>query len=163
MRAVVKALSTDRRFAGRVDIDRLALVGHSLGGYTVLGLGGAWPSWRLDGVRAILALTPYALPFQRNEGLRKIAAPVMYHAGTLDPVFTLPLHTSGYAQTPAPKYLVEFATAAHMTWTDFGFYERASIVDYAIAFFDHYVREAPAGPALASKLPGVFRFARDVR
>ena len=29
----------------RIDWSRLALAGHSLGGYTVLGLAGAWPQW----------------------------------------------------------------------------------------------------------------------
>ena len=32
------------------------LAGHSLGGYTVLALAGAWPSWKLANVRAVLAL-----------------------------------------------------------------------------------------------------------
>ena len=134
------ALPDDARFRERVDTSRLALVGHSLGGYTVLGLGGAWPSWKLDGVRAILALTPYSLPFQRSEGLRKLRAPVMYQAGTLDQVFTLPLNVSGYDQSPAPKYFVEFATAAHLAWTDLWVGGHDEIVDYTLAFFDHYVK-----------------------
>ena len=41
------------------DWKRCGLVGHSLGGYTLLGLGGAWPSWRFDGIKAVLALSPY--------------------------------------------------------------------------------------------------------
>lgn len=41
----------------------MGLAGHSLGGYTVLGVGGGWPSWRLSGLKAILAMAPYALPF----------------------------------------------------------------------------------------------------
>ena len=158
IRRVVAALDVDPRFRHRVDSSRLALAGHSLGGYTVLGLGGAWPSWRLPGVRAILALSPYSLPFQRSEGLRKLAAPVMYQAGTLDPVFTLPLELSGYAQSPAPKYFVEFGTAAHLAWTDLGVYGQDAIVDYALAFIDHYVRDAPARAPLAQKLPGVIKF-----
>ena len=148
-----------RGSSGQVDVGRLALVGHSLGGYTVLGLGGAWPSWKLSGVRAILAFTPYSLPFQRSGGLRKLSAPVMYQAGTLDQVFTLPLNLSGYDQSPAPKYFVEFTTAAHLAWTDLWFGGHDEIVDYALAFFDHYVKGVPARPALRTKLPGVGKFA----
>lgn len=159
IRKVVAALPNDERFRGQVDIGRLALVGHSLGGYTVLGLGGAWPSWKLPGVRAILAFTPYALPFQRSEGLRKLSAPVMYQAGTLDQVFTLPLTLAGYDQSPAPKYFIEFTTAAHLTWTDLSFDGQDEIVDYALAFLDHYVKGAPARPVLHTKLPGVLKFA----
>ncbi len=51
IRTVVNALADDPRYQHVADLGRLALVGHSLGGYTVLGLGGAWPSWQLPGVR----------------------------------------------------------------------------------------------------------------
>jgi predicted dienelactone hydrolase len=158
IRKLVAALPRDKRFEGRVDMSRLALAGHSLGGYTVLGLGGAWPSWRLPGVRAILALTPYALPFQSTEGLRNLTAPVMYQTGRLDPVFTLPIELFGYEQSPAPKYFVEFSTAAHLAWTDMGLGDRDAIVGYALAFFDRHVKDAPAGTALTTQLPGVARF-----
>jgi len=155
VRRIVAALPHDARFRDHIDISRLALVGHSLGGYTVLGLGGAWPSWKLEGVRAILALTPYSLPFQRSEGLRKLGAPVMYQAGMLDQVFTLPLSISGYDQSPAPKYFVEFTAAAHLAWTDLWLGSHDAIIDYTLAFFDHHVRGAPASSTLRTKLPGV--------
>jgi predicted dienelactone hydrolase len=161
IRTVVGALPDDPRFRAMADLRRLALVGHSLGGYTVLGLGGAWPSWRLPGVRAIVALTPYSLPFQRSEGLRQISAPVMYQAGTLDPVFTVPLEQFGYAQTPTPKYLVEIAWANHMAWTDLGISDRDVIIGYAAAFLDYYVRDGPKSLALHDTLPGVSTFLRD--
>jgi len=162
IRAVVNALADDPRYQRIADPGRLALIGHSLGGYTVLGLGGAWPSWQLPGVRAIVALTPYSLPFQQSEGLRHIAAPIMYQAGTLDPIFTIPLEQFGYAQTPKPKYLVEIAWASHMAWTDVGgTSDRDAIVDYAIAFLDHYVKGTPESVALHDTLPGVSSFQRD--
>ena len=37
IRAIVDAIAHDSGLAARVDLDRLALVGHSLGGYTVVG------------------------------------------------------------------------------------------------------------------------------
>ena len=46
-----------------------ALVGHSLGGYTVLGVGGGWAHWKDPRVKAILALSPYAAPFINKETL----------------------------------------------------------------------------------------------
>jgi len=158
IRTVLQALPEDPRYRAIADPGRLALVGHSLGGYTVLGLGGAWPSWRLPGVRAIVALTPYSLPFQRSEGLSHISAPIMYQAGTLDPVFTVPLEEFGYAQTPEPKYLVKMAWANHMAWTDFGISGRDAIVNYAIAFLDRYVKGTLDTLTLLDGQPGVSTF-----
>lgn len=161
IRAVVDALPGDARYRDAADMGRLALAGHSLGGYTVLGLSGAWPSWRMPGIRAVVALTPYSLPFQRSDGLRRISVPTMYQVGTLDPVFTMPLEQFGYAQTPSPKYMVEISWANHMAWTDLGMAGRDAIVDYAIAFLDHHVRDEPEPAALQSALPGVSGYRRD--
>lgn len=164
IRRVVAALRHDPRFRQRTDPERLALVGHSLGGYTVLGLGGAWPSWRMPEVKAIVALSPYSLPFYRSDGLRRLKAPVMYQTGSWDMAFTLPLGAwgGGYGQSPSPKYLVEIEGAAHLAWTDIGVSGRDAIVGHAIAFLDHYVKGAPAGPALQAKLPGVATFEHDL-
>ena len=161
IRKVVDALANDPHYRSVANLERLALIGHSLGGYTVLGLGGAWPSWQLPGVRAIVALTPYSLPFKESEGLRHIAAPVMYQTGTFDPIFSMPLEQFGYAQTPAPKYMVEMAWANHMAWTDLGVSSRDAIVEYAIAFLDHYVKGEPERVALRSALSGVSNLSHD--
>lgn len=160
IRRIVQTLPLDPRFRTRVDISRIALAGHSLGGYTVLGLGGAWPSWRLEGVRAILALSPYTLPFQSSAGLKNLGAPVMYQIGTLDPLFSLPIGPSGFAfeQTPPPKYLVEIDGAAHLAWTDLGTTARDAIVDYASAFFDRHVLDRPFSDALEQRRNGVSSF-----
>jgi predicted dienelactone hydrolase len=166
IRHLVTTLRTERRFRARIDVDRLGLAGHSLGGYTVLGLGGAWPSWKLGGVRAILAMTPYSLPFQRTSGLAKLTAPVMYQIGTLDPVFTVPIEITGggYAQSPSPKYLVQVDGAAHLAWTDLGFSGRDAIVGYAIAFFDRHLKGAAPETmnALAQALPDAASFQQDL-
>ncbi len=72
-----------------------------------------------------------------------------------------PAAASGYAQTPTPKYLVEFAWASHMAWTDLGISDHDAIIGYAIAFLDHYVKDAPEAPALHAALPGGSIFRRD--
>ncbi len=158
IRAVLAALPGDPHFGAVADPARLALVGHSLGGYTVLGLAGAWPSWRLPGVRAIVALSPYSLPFEASEGMRHIGVPVMFQVGTLDPLFTVPLRMFGYEQTPAPKYLVQFALATHLAWTDAGVTDRDDIVGYAVAFLDHYVKDVAALPVGHADSQGVASF-----
>jgi predicted dienelactone hydrolase len=162
VRNVVAALKSDARFRERADMTRLALAGHSLGGYTVLGLGGAWPTWTLPGIKAILALSPYSTPFRAKQGLRKLHAPVMYQGGTLDLVFTPPLRAKGGAfdLSPPPKYYVEIAGAAHFAWTDTSAVSKDAIVSYAIAFLDRYVKGLPEPAALHTSLPGTADFRR---
>lgn len=162
IRRIVATLRHDPRFRERADVGRLALVGHSLGGYTVLGLGGAWPSWWLPEVKAIVALTPYALPYYRSDGLARLKAPVMYQTGSLDAAFSLGGWGGGYGPSPPPKYLVEIDGAAHLAWTDFGRTGREAIVGHALAFLDHYAKGASAGPALKSRLPGVASFRSEL-
>jgi predicted dienelactone hydrolase len=49
VRRLIEAARSDDRFRP-ADWSRIGLAGHSLGGYTVLALAGAWPQWKLDGV-----------------------------------------------------------------------------------------------------------------
>src|SRR5271166_2337895 len=156
---LLAALYKDSAFAGRIDWQRVALVGHSLGGYTVLGLGGAWRSWRLPGVKAVLALSPYAQPFIAHHDLSGLAAPVMYQGGTFDFGVSPALRRNegAYDLSSAPKYYVEFERATHFAWTDLGHAAHGAIVAYALAFLDHYVREAPAAPLLTQAAPDVSR------
>jgi len=159
VRALVTALRKDERFAARADLGRLGLVGHSLGGYTVLGLAGAWPSWKLDGVKAVLALSPYTNPFVVNKTLAGLEAPVMYQGGTWDYGVTPTVGRAGgsYDLSPAPKYFVEFTSAGHFVWTDLRATDHDGIVAYSIAFLDRYVKGEPAEPALTRTTPEVAR------
>lgn len=155
---VIQAIRTDARFRDRADLSRLALAGHSLGGYTVLGLGGAWESWRLSGVKALLALSPYDQPFVVDETLGGLSAPIMYQGGTLDFGITPSVRKpgGGYDQTPPSKYFVEFRGAGHLAWTNVGnAAARDGIVSYSVAFLNHYVNEKPAAPLLTQSAPGV--------
>ncbi len=157
IRRLIMALTTDQRFRDRVDLTRLGLIGHSLGGYTVLGLGGAWPSWRLHGVKAVLALSPYCQPFLVHQTLRGLAVPVMYQGGTFDFGITPALAKvrGAFDQSSAPKYFVEFTGAGHLAWTDLRASAHQAIIAYSLAFLDHYVRGLPAAPVLTKALPGV--------
>ena len=166
IRRLVGAIGTDNRFRPRTDLSRVALAGHSLGGYTVLGLAGAWPSWKLPGVKAVLALSPYSQPFLLHGTLAALAAPVMYQGGTRDFGTTLALQkTAGaYDQSPEPKYFVEFDKAAHFAWADVGITAHEEIVAYSLAFMNHYVKGESVKQSLTQKIPGVvlIRYASDL-
>jgi len=165
IRRLVGAIGTDNRFRPRADLSRVALAGHSLGGYTVLGSAGAWPNWKLTGVKAVLALSPYSQPFLLHGTLSALSA-VMYQGGTRDFGITPTLQkTAGaYDQSPEPKYFVEFDKAGHFAWADVGITAHEEIVAYSLAFMNHYVKEEPAKPSLTKKIPGValIRYASEL-
>ncbi|HVN28678.1 MAG TPA: hypothetical protein VMT64_09350 [Candidatus Binataceae bacterium] len=139
------------------DWSRLGLIGHSLGGYTVLGVGGGWPQWKDSRVKAILALSPYAAPFLAKNTLPGLEAPVMYQGGTRDIGIT-PFINKGngaYPQSPAPKYYVEFQDAGHFAWTDLNPRFHDEIVEYSRAFLDLALKGKPFPDALKTPHPGV--------
>ncbi len=150
IRAVEQALRGDARYRGRADFTRLAYVGHSLGGYTVLGLAGAWPSWVSQPPKAVVALSPYVGPFIRSNTLGKLRAPVMFQGGTLDFGITPTLVGAGgaFELSAAPKYLAVLPRGGHLAWTDLRADLHKTIMIYTLAFLDHYVRGSAATPQL---------------
>ena len=157
--ALEGALKLDRRFAPQIDFSHLGYLGHSLGGYTVLGLAGAWPSWvSAPKPRAVLAMSPYIAPFLAHTTLGDVDVPVMLQGGTADFGITPSLTRAGgaYDALKAPKYLVVFTGARHLSWGNGGSDDiHAAIVERAIAFLDHHVRGATASPALTTSGRGV--------
>jgi predicted dienelactone hydrolase len=155
--AIRAALTRSPAYATHLDFDRLGLIGHSLGGYTVVGLAGGWASWKMPGVKAVLALSPYVQPYIEHHTLGGLTAPIMYQGGTLDIGITPWVRRAGgaYDASPAPKYFVDFTGAGHLAWTDLQPRYQAEITDYAIAFLDHYLRGTPAPGLLTTAQPGV--------
>ena len=147
--AVLDGLRHDPAFAGRIDWSRLGLLGHSLGGYTVLGLAGAWPDWRLPEVKAVVALSPFCAPFlTAHPGLGGISVPVEYQGGTLDYGITPTTSRRGgcFDRTPSPAVYVELAGAGHLARTDLVPTDHADMVFYTRAFFDARLRGQSAAP-----------------
>ena len=145
-RVVEAALRGDARYRGRADFTRVAYVGHSLGGYTVLGLAGAWPSWTSQPPKAVVAFSPYVAPFIQANTLGKLRAPVMYQGGTLDFGITPTLvgPKGAYELSSLPKYLAVLPRGGHLAWTDLRPDLHKTIVVYTLSFLDHYVRGSPA-------------------
>jgi dienelactone hydrolase len=154
--AVVAALPTSS-LKNEVDVDRIAVAGHSLGGYTALGLAGGWSLAKIGGVRAVLALAPYTTPFLVHGTLPEISTPVMYQTGALDvgTTFALAKRNGTYEQTGGPKYLVEFSRAKHSSWGNHRNAAQDAMLSYAAAFLDQYVRGAARESVLTRKLAGV--------
>lgn len=142
IRNVLAALKADAFWSNRLDFDRVALVGHSLGGYTMLGLAGAWPGWRMHEIKAALVLSPYAAPFVEQQTLGGVHVPVMYQGGTRDFGITPIVNRKGgaYDQTPSAAYYVEFDEAGHFAWADIKADKHAAIIHYSLWFLDRTLK-----------------------
>src|SRR5579859_2209792 len=55
-----------------IDVQRIGIAGHSLGGYTALAMVGGWASWKDSRFKAALLMSPYSLPFSINNTLKGV-------------------------------------------------------------------------------------------
>jgi len=142
IRVVLDAVLVGKSFQEvRVDRERIGMAGHSLGGYTALGVAGAWPSWKDRRIKAVLALSPYCSPYVRSGDPGHMDVPVMYQGGTRDWGVTPTVRrlNGAYDASSAPKYYVEFDGAGHFAWTDLNKHYQELIDAYSVAFFDRYL------------------------
>jgi predicted dienelactone hydrolase len=141
--AILDAVLKDATFQGvPIDPERIGIAGHSLGGYTALGLAGAWPSWKDRRIKAVLGLSPYCSPYVKKGDLGHLDVPVMYQGGTRDLGVTPSVRRlkGAYDLSTAPKYYVEFDGAGHLAWTNLNKEYQSLISQYSVAFFDRYLK-----------------------
>jgi predicted dienelactone hydrolase len=105
-------------FASQIDPDRIGVAGHSLGGYTALGLVGGWKSWKDDRLKAALLFAPYAAPFVGHGRLSSVTVPVMYQTADRDLLITPSAVRAAYALSSSPKYYVQLQDGTHFDWTN---------------------------------------------
>lgn len=143
MESAIDFVLNQPKYASHIDTDHMGLIGHSLGGYTVLGMAGAWPSWKDKRFKAVLALSPYVEPFIDQRTLTRLDVPVMYQGGTRDFGITptLKRHGGAYDQTPAPKYFIEYDGAGHFAWTQLEDHYQDVINRTSLAFLDRYLKD----------------------
>jgi len=163
--AVLDAVLSKERFDGvPIDRNRVGIAGHSLGGYTALGMAGAWPSWKDPRIKAVLALSPYCSPYLDHSSLA-LGVPVMFQGGTLDfgitPFVRRP--EGAFDQSSTPAFYMELDGAGHFAWTDLNPKFHSLIDTYSIAFFDRYLKSLspdPLAPLLKSPYAGGISAAR---
>ena len=167
--AVVRIVAGDIELGRVVDPRQLGIAGHSLGGYTALGMAGGWPSWKDPAVRAVLAFSPYAAPFLEHGALEGLDVPVMYQGAQFDWGVTTLLEgpNGAYARSSAPKYFLKLAGGSHFEWTNLVCLGQpdavsclksrpnAYLIDrYGIEFLDRYLKDKRS-PLLGRKASGV--------
>jgi predicted dienelactone hydrolase len=177
LRAAIGAVAADEALGRIADIAHVGAIGHSLGGYSVIGMAGGWPSWTTPQVKAVVALSPYVAPFVVHGTLGRLAAPVMYQGAQFDWGITPVMEGPGgaYAKSAAPKFFVKLAGGTHFEWTNFVCGGQPSveaclknnrnaylITRYGIEFLDRYLKDKPA-PALASGGAGLEKYEFELR
>ena len=177
LRAVMGLVAADPQLGSIADMSRVGAVGHSLGGYAVIGMAGGWPAWKTPQIKAVLALSPWLAPFLAQGTLGQLGVPVMYQGAQFDWGITPSLEgkQGAFAVTAPPKYFVKLQGGTHFEWTNLLCAGQASVVAclkarpnaylidrYGIEFLDRYLKDKP-GPALASKGGGLIAYQVEVR
>jgi predicted dienelactone hydrolase len=151
--ATIDGLTSTVEFQGVIDQQVIGASGHSLGGYSVVAMAGGWPTWVDPRIKAVLALSPYVMPFQVQGTLGGVRVPLMYQGGTLDIGITpfLKGANGAYQHANPPAFLVELRGAGHFAWVKCGNARTTQaclateanarlIAEYGIAFFDAYLK-----------------------
>lgn len=153
----------DSPWSGRIDDQHVGGMGHSLGGYTMLGLAGGWESWRELRIKAAVLLSPFAQPYDVNGQLDKVTIPVMLQGGTLDWGIT-PFLPPVYKKLTCPKSYVVLKNENHFGWTNLTGIGKSTtevvaegnpklIVRYTVAFFDQHLLGKDQAEILKAKEP----------
>lgn len=155
--AIYRAAQEEPALSDRLQPGPVVLAGHSLGGYTALGLAGGWPEWAELGLEpaAVLALSPYTAPYLHQGTLAGLRAPVMYQGGTRDSGLT-PSAARAFTVSPHPKVFVSFQDAGHLAWTAMDSRHHDLIERYAVAFLN-FLRSGEPAALLSTPAPGVAR------
>jgi predicted dienelactone hydrolase len=167
IKAVIDGLLANPEFQKVIDPERIGAAGHSLGGYTVVGMAGGWPGWTDPRIRAVLALSPYVMPFQVSQTLENIHVPLMYQGGTLDVGITpfLAGKKGAFQATNPPVYFAELKKAGHLAWANCGSARTTAscladrmevrlIDEYGIAFLNRYLKKMRQ-PVLEKRNPAL--------
>ena len=135
--AVLDALPETQYKVYISNFSKIGAVGHSLGGYTVMGLAGGWDSWRRPEIKIIAALSPYSAPYASHKRVQKFAHEmILYQGGSRDRGITPGVRDEIYPDTPPFKIYVEFEDAGHLAWVDRNDSYHKSISFYLAHFFN---------------------------
>ena len=139
---MLAALRADARFT-TVDLSRVGLAGHELGGASALAIAAGNRGMVLDGVIAALTFSPDVAAFEVGNGFSGISIPVMYQSGSMDDGAreVISRKEGGFDKTPRGKYYVEFKNATRNAWLNEKPQLHADITRYSIGFFDRYIKD----------------------
>jgi predicted dienelactone hydrolase len=162
MRLVLDRMLTSDAFGRLIDRARIAVGGHSLGGFTALGLCGTIPARRDARIKAVLLFSTGAAGYLFTDAeLAAVRMPSMLFFGERERVegrkrgahTMAELSAKIYADLPPPKYFLEVKGGSHFSFNNCfantlgcrllsGTQAQFDVIRrYAIAFLETYVAE----------------------
>lgn len=102
--------AADPILCGRLDLDKIVMSGHSLGGSTTLAL-----ALQENPFKAIICLSPASHPFSQ-ENLSRIRVPILYMSGDGDTFHDEVVRAYNYS--PAPKMYQSVKNGGHTIFND---------------------------------------------
>jgi dienelactone hydrolase len=169
-------LRGDSAVGAQVDRGNIAIAGHSLGGYTAIGMLGGWESWKGIQFKAALLLSPFISPFLIDARIAAVSVPVMYQGADRDLFITPDINKTGgvYDRSKRPKFYLELRRGSHFAWTVVPCGKGTSPysclknnpntsrhVTYSIAFLDKYLK-GKTSPELLSRSAGLADYRYDL-
>jgi predicted dienelactone hydrolase len=154
---------SDSPWEKRITTEAIGGMGHSLGGYTLLGMAGGWESWTEPRLRAVVLLSPFAQPYGERGDLANVSIPVMLQGGTFDIGIT-PFLPKVYELLNCPKCYLVLKNENHFGWTNLATLGKTTtaaaaqgnpelMVKYTIDFFDQHLLGSSPSNALDSTDP----------
>ena len=178
LQAVLDGMTGSEQFAKFIDKDKIAVGGHSFGGYTALGLCGTIPERYDDRIKAVLLFSTGAGGYLfSEEELSRVNMPLMIYLGKRErhqmraSVAMEEIVDKIYRSAASSKYFLEIEGANHFSFNNrfdhrfitryfSGTEEQFDVIrSYSIAFLEkHVAGNESADTVLFKKHPMLSRF-----
>jgi predicted dienelactone hydrolase len=175
---VLDRLMESDEFNALVDWNRVAAGGHSLGGFTALGIAGAIEGRRDERVKAVLLFSPGVFMYSKEE-FAAVKVPTMFFLGERElgeerqGTTKSDLAAAAFGAFPSPRYYLEVRGASHFSFNNrsseaagagllSGTEDRFDVIrKYAIAFLEKHVAWRDDGGVLERDDPRLSRYRRE--